>query len=290
VSVSATADVGAGSWPERRPVEVEGLTFDVGFAGPADGTPVVLLHGFPQTSDSWLSVAPRLAEAGLRVIAPDQRGYSPGARPADVEAYAVPVLVDDVTGLLDTLGYDTAHVVGHDWGAAVAWALAASRPERVESLVALSVPHLAAYGWALVHDEDQQQRAAYIKLMRAPGKAEEVLLEDDARRLRAMYGATVPPERIDAYVAVLGEPGALTAALNWYRAMGRDLDATPSVVVPTTYVWGDADQALGAAGARRCGEHVDAEYRFVPVPGASHWLPEEVPDLVADEIVARVRG
>ncbi|MFD1825353.1 MULTISPECIES: alpha/beta fold hydrolase [Mumia] len=277
-------------WPERRAVEAGSLVFDVGFDGPADGEPVLLLHGFPQTSESWLDVAPVLANAGLRVIAPDQRGYSPGARPDGVDSYAVPRLVGDVLGLMDALGYDSAHVVGHDWGAAVAWALTAHHPERVRSLVALSVPHLAAYGWALVHDEDQQQRAAYIGLMRTPGKAEEVLLADDARRITAMYGGMVPDDRAASYVAAMQEPGALTAALSWYRAMGRDLDATPSVTVPTTYIWGGADWALGAAGARRCGEHVQAEYRFVPVQEASHWLPEECPDLVAQEIVARVRG
>ncbi|MGH1561382.1 alpha/beta fold hydrolase [Mumia sp. DW29H23] len=275
---------------ERRPVDVDGLTFDVVLAGPEDGTPVVLLHGFPQTADSWAAVGDRLVAAGLRVVAPDQRGYSPGARPAETEAYAVENLVDDVTGLMDALGLDSAHVVGHDWGAAVAWALAAHHPDRVRSLVALSVPHLAAYGWALVHDEDQQERASYIKLFRKPGKAEDVLLEDGARRLRAMYGDTVPAERVASYVEALGEREALTAALSWYRAMGRDLDATPTVTVPTTYVWGDADWALGPVGARRCGEHVEAEYRFVPVRGASHWLPEEFPDLVAEEIVTRVRG
>ncbi|TNC47543.1 alpha/beta fold hydrolase [Mumia zhuanghuii] len=277
-------------WPERRAVEVGGLVFDVGLDGPADGEPVVLLHGFPQTSDSWLDVAPMLAAAGLRVIAPDQRGYSPGARPDDVASYAVPRLVEDVTGLLDALGYDSAHVVGHDWGAAVAWSLTAHHPDRVRSLVALSVPHLAAYGWALVNDEDQLERASYIGLMRTPGKAEDVLLADDARRIRAMYDGVVPEDRVAAYVAAMREPGALTAALSWYRAMGRDLSATPTVRVPTTYVWGDSDWALGAAGARRCGEHVDAEYRFVPVTGATHWLPEEHPQLVGEEIVARVRG
>ncbi|MBW9210406.1 alpha/beta hydrolase [Mumia sp. zg.B53] len=277
-------------WAERRPVEVGGLTFDVALTGPEDGVPVVLLHGFPQTADSWRSVAPRLARAGLRLIAPDQRGYSPGARPSEVAAYAVPHLVDDVIGLMGELGYDSAHVVGHDWGAAVAWSLTAHHPERVRSLVALSVPHLAAYGWALVNDDDQRERASYIGLFRQPGKAEDLLLEDDGRRLRAMFGDAMPEEHIATYVGVLSEPAALTAALSWYRAMGRDLGATPPVTVPTTYVWGDDDWALGAAGARRCGEHIHAEYRFVPVAGASHWLPEEQPELVADEIVARVRA
>lgn len=278
------------AWPQRQAVEVGDLVFDVGFAGREDGEPVIALHGFPQTSDSWLEVAPALVDAGLRVIAPDQRGYSPGARPDDVAAYAVPRLVEDVTGLMDALGYDSAHVVGHDWGAAVAWALAAHHPERVRTLVALSVPHLAAYGWALVHDDDQKERASYIRLMRTPGKAEEVLLAEDGRRLTAMYGGKVPEPRAASYVAAMQAPGALTAALSWYRAMSRDLDATPAVTVPTTYLWGGEDWALGAAGARRCGEHVRAEYRFVPLPDASHWLPEERPDVVADEIVTRVRS
>ncbi|MGX4711382.1 alpha/beta hydrolase [Rhodococcus sp. DMF-1] len=273
---------------ETTRVTLGDLTFDVHTAGPVDGTPVVLLHGFPETARSWESVAPQLAEAGLRVLAPDQRGYSPGARPDVVAAYTVDLLVGDVVGLLDATGLDRAHLVGHDWGAAVAWQVAAHHPDRITTLTAVSVPHPAAYGWALREDADQQARAAYIKLLRQEGKAEHVLLEDEARRLRAMYGDRVSSESIDEYVRVLSEPGALTATLNWYRAMTREFAELAPVRVPTTYVWSTADSALGRAGAERCGEFVEAPYEFVVLDDVSHWVPEEAPDALAKAILARI--
>ncbi|RVW04777.1 alpha/beta fold hydrolase [Rhodococcus spongiicola] len=262
------------------------LTFDVATSGPADGTPVVLLHGFPESSAAWRLVTPRLVDARMRVIAPNQRGYSPGARPPAIEDYRADRLVEDVIGLLDAYDLDTAHLVGHDWGAAVAWEVAGRHPDRLRSLTAVSVPHPAAFGWALREDEDQQRRSSYIGLLRQEGKAEAVLLEDDSRRLRAMFGKGVDPELVDEHVRLLSEPGALTAALHWYRAMVQESENLPPVRVPTTYVWSTSDPALGPAAAKRCGEFVDAPYRFVVLDGASHWIPEENPDALTDAILA----
>jgi pimeloyl-ACP methyl ester carboxylesterase len=264
------------------------LTFDVTVAGPDDGTPIVLLHGFPESSASWRPVTPRLMASGLRVIAPNQRGYSPDARPERVEEYRFDRLVGDVVGLLDAYDLESAHLVGHDWGAAVAWQVAGRHPDRIRSLTAVSVPHPAAFGWALREDADQQRRSGYIGLLRQEGKAESVLLEDDSRRLRAMFGNGNDPELIEEHVRLLSQPGALTAAMNWYRAMTREFGDLPPVRVPTTYVWSTADPALGPAGAKRCAEFVDAPYRFVVLDGASHWIPEEQPDALADAILARV--
>lgn len=264
------------------------LTFDVAVAGPDDGIPIVLLHGFPESAASWRPVTPRLVAAGLRVIAPNQRGYSPDARPERVEDYRFDRLVGDVVGLLDSYGLESAHLVGHDWGAAVAWQVAGTHPHRVRSLTAVSVPHPAAFGWALREDADQQRRSGYIGLLRQEGKAESVLLEDNSRRLRAMFGETNDPDLVEEHVRLLSEPGALTAATNWYRAMVREFGDLPPVRVPTTYVWSTADPALGPAAAQRCAEFVDAPYRFVVLDGANHWIPEEQPDALADAILARV--
>ncbi|MBM4511518.1 alpha/beta fold hydrolase [Rhodococcus hoagii] len=264
------------------------LTFDVTVAGPDDGTPILLLHGFPESSASWRPVTPRLVRAGLRVIAPNQRGYSPDARPERVDEYRFDRLVGDVVGLLDAYDIESAHLVGHDWGAAVAWQVAGGHPERIRSLTAVSVPHPAAFGWALREDADQQRRSGYIGLLRQEGKAEAVLLEDDSRRLRAMFGDGNDPELVEEHVRLLSQPGALTAAMNWYRAMTRAFGDLPPVRVPTTYVWSTADPALGPAAAKRCAEFVDAPYRFVVLDGANHWIPEEHPDALADAILARV--
>lgn len=269
---------------------VDDLTFDVHRAGPADGEPVLLLHGFPETSLAWEQVAGRLAEAGLQVFAVDQRGYSPGARPDDVADYATGTLATDVVRIADELGLETFHLVGHDWGAAVSWVVAAEHGERLRSLTAFSVPHLAAYGWALTQDAEAAEKAAYIGLMRQAGKAEIVLLEDGARRLREMYQGRVPEDVVERYVTHFSAPGALTGALNWYRAMTADLNALPAVTVPTTYVWSDDDLAIGRAGAERCHEFVTGDYRYVELPGVSHWILEEAPDAAAEAILDRVRG
>ncbi|WP_072802531.1 alpha/beta fold hydrolase [Rhodococcoides yunnanense] len=266
-------------------VTVGDFVFDVAVSGPPDGIPTLLLHGFPQTSGCWDRVTPYLTEAGLRTFAPDQRGYSPRARPEGVDAYASDRLVDDALALLRAFDLDSAHVVGHDWGAAVAWQLAARHPEHVRSLTAVSVPHTAAFGWALREDADQQERSQYMGLLRQEGKAERVLLENDAARLRAMFSDASPDDR---YVEHFLQPGALTAALNWYRAMTSDFGRLEPVRVPTTYVWSNQDAAIGRAAATRCGEFVDADYSFVELDGVSHWVPEEAPEQLADEILARV--
>ena len=265
---------------------VRGLQFTVRVRGPRDGEPVLLLHGFPQHAGMWDRVAPVLHEAGLRTIAPDQRGYSPGARPDEVAAYRISEGAADAVAFLDAVGADSAHVVGHDFGALVGWRLAAAYPDRVRTLTAVSVPHPASVVAAARDDPDQQQRSAYIKLFREAGKAETLLLERSGARLRAMFG-DLPPSRIDDYVRPLLEPGALTAALNWYRALGTD-GPTGSAMRPTTFVWGDQDVAIGPTAANGCKQWVDADYEFVPLPGASHWLADEVPAELARVVLARI--
>ena len=272
-------------------VDVGDLTFDVRADGPDDGRPVLLLHGFPETSASWAAVTPRLTEAGLRTYAVDQLGYSPGARPAEVGAYALTNLAQVTADLMTAMAVPRADVVGHDWGANVAWALAAWHGDRVRSLTAVSVPHPSAFTAAWRADPEQQERSAYIRLFWQEGKAEEVLLADGARRLRRMLGGEaetgVPAEAVDEYVAVLSAPGALTAALNWYRAMSS---AAPvdDVTVPTTYVWSDEDVAIGRRAAEGCAEHVAGDYRFVELSGVSHWVPEQAPDQLAVAVLVRI--
>nr|WP_205864318.1 alpha/beta hydrolase [Planosporangium mesophilum] len=266
------------------------MTFDVRVGGADDGVPVLLLHGFPQNGSMWDAVSPALHAAGLRTIAPDQRGYSPGARPLEVEAYGQPECAADALAILDALGVERAHVVGHDWGAIVGWRLAADHPDRVSTLSALSVPHPRALARALRTSLDQLRRSRYILFFRRTGRAEEVLLEDDARRLRGVFaGSGLDAAGVDRYVAPLLAPGALTAALNWYRAVNllRSGDVG-KVGVPTTYVWSDGDLALGRVGAYRCAREVTGEYRFVELPGVTHWIPDQAPGAVADAVLDRV--
>ena len=273
-------------------VDVGDLTFDVRVDGPEDGRPVLLLHGFPETSLSWSAVTPLLTAAGLRTYAPDQLGYSPGARPDEVAAYSTPSLAQVTADLMTALGVDRADVVGHDWGANVAWALAGWHPDRVRSLTAVSVPHPAAYTVAYRTDPEQKERSGYIRLFWQAGQAEDVLLADDSRRLRRMLSggegdSGVPAEAIDQYVAVLSAPGALTAALNWYRAMSSK-DRVDPVGVPTTYVWSDGDVAIGRTAAEACANYVTGDYAFIELPGITHWIPEQAPDQLAAAILDRI--
>lgn len=277
--------------PGEREVrlEVDDLVFDATHGGPENGTPVVLLHGFPASRATWQPVTPALTAAGLQVLAPDQRGYSPGARPTAIADYEVDHLVSDVIGMIDAMGWTQVHLVGHDWGAAVSWFVAARHPERLHSLTTVSVPHPAAFGWALRNDPEQQAGSAYIQLLRQEGKAEHVLLADGARRLRGMFSPEVPSALVERNLHTLVEAGGLTGALSWYRAMGPWFADLPSVQVPTTFIWGARDEALRRAGAERCGDHVDALYRFVELPEADHWVPECHGDAVAAEVLRHLR-
>lgn len=268
-------------------ITVRGLTFTVDTGGPDQGVPVVMLHGFPQNRLEWDRVAPLLWAAGLRTIAVDQRGYSPGARPTEVSAYHIEECALDALAVAGAFGYERAHLLAHDWGAIAAWHAALRHPDRVLSLTAVSLPHPLAMRDAIEDaDSDQRARSAYMKLFREEGKAEHVLLRDGAAALRGLFDFDA-----DRYVEPLLEPGALTSALNWYRAMSRrDLDGLGKAEVAVTFVWSDGDIAVGPEAARACAAYVAADYRFVPVSGVSHWIPDEAPEAVAEATISRVRA
>jgi pimeloyl-ACP methyl ester carboxylesterase len=255
-------------------------TFDGLACGPADGRGVLLLHGFPEAASEWEHQLSRLGAAGYRAVAPDQRGYSPDVRPERVEDYRMDELVGDVLAMADQLGWSRFDLVGHDWGAAVSWAVAAAHPERLRTLTAVSVPHPAAFRQALKEDEDQQRRSAYIQEFQQAGTAERKLLEDGAAALRGVYERKVPASRVEDYVTRLSEPGALTAALNWYRAM-KFGGPHGTVTVPTLFVWSTEDVALGSTGAFGTERWVDAPYRFEMLEDVSHWVPEEAAEALA---------
>ena len=286
---------------ERIQLEVGELTFDALAAGPETGELVFMLHGFPQSSYEWRNQIPAVAGMGFRVVAPDQRGYSPGARPEGVAAYAVPNLVADVVGMADALGRERFHVVGHDWGAAVAWSVGLTHPDRVMSLVPLSVPHPYAFSEALRSTTgDQAQRSSYFQFF-ASDTAVATFLADDAARLRELYmgWGGLSDEDVQTYVDLLGEPTALQSALNWYGAMnlggggggrrggggaavgaavGAPAGAETPIGMPTMFVWSTEDTALGREGAELTEKYVEGPYRFEIIEGVGHWIPEEAAD------------
>lgn len=270
---------------EQIDIHVGDMVFRALAAGPATGELVIMLHGFPQTSRSYRHQIPALAAAGFRVVAPDQRGYSPGARPAGIEAYAIDHLVDDVIGMVDTLDRELFHLVGHDWGAAVAWFVTGQFRERVISLTSVSVPHPFAFAEALQHPNGEQaEMSGYMARFREEG-SELAFLADNAALLRGVYsGAGLSSSEIQAYVDVLGTPEALGAALNWYRAMllpPSTRTFTP-IATPTMFVWSTGDVALGRTGAEATEKYVHGPYRFEVLEGVSHWIAEEAAERLSE--------
>lgn len=257
---------------------IRGLTHPALSAGPEDGEGVVLLHGFPLTHEEWTAHLPALAAAGYHVVAPAQRGYASTNRPGEVEAYAMDEMVADVVGYFDALGWERAHLVGHDWGAAVAWHVAGRLPERLLSFASISVPHPLAHSQAIETDAEQARMSEYITLFRKPGVAEEALLANDAAWLRDFSRAAPDPDR---YIATFSDPSTLTATLNWYRTMRRrDGEITGRIKVPTLYIWGEEDHTIGRVAAENTASFVDGPYTFAPLAGVSHWATEQVPDTI----------
>ncbi len=249
-------------------------------AGPA----VVLLHGFPDSHDLWRNQVPALIDAGFRVIAPDLRGFGESSRPAGVESYGILDIVGDVLGILDAQGVQRAHVVGHDWGAALAWAIAAFVPDRVDHLAALSVGHPSAFRDV---GDVQRQKSWYMLLFQFEDIAEQWLSADDFANMRSWSSH---PD-IDKVVADLSRPGALTAALNWYRANVHPRTwiepplVFPQVQAPTMGVWSSGDFALDQAGMTGSQRYVDGSWRYERIDGAGHWMQLEAPDQVSALLV-----
>jgi pimeloyl-ACP methyl ester carboxylesterase len=274
-------------------IPVGELAFDARVAGPEDADLVLLLHGFPQTSYSWRHQLDTLAGAGYRAVAPDQRGYSPGARPAAVADYGRAQLVDDVLGLADALGAERFHLVGHDWGGAVAWQLAGRHPGRLITLTVVSTPHPVAFSRALRGElgGDQPSRSSYMAMFREEG-SEHRLLADDAQLLRGLFAATGMDEEAAApYLAALGSPEALGAALNWYRAVNLgDVEGLGTIVTPTLYVWSTEDPSLSAEAAEATAGLVDGRYREERLDGVGHWIPEQAPDRLDALLLEHLAG
>jgi pimeloyl-ACP methyl ester carboxylesterase len=275
----------------ERVTEVEraGLVFDVIDEGPVDGDPVVLLHGFPERASSWAQVAGTLHAAGYRTLAMDQRGYSPRARPPRRRDYKINELVKDVLALVDRLPGGTAHLVGHDWGAAVAWSVAIAAPAKVRTLTAVSVGHPAAFFRSFVRS-GQALKSWYMGFFQLPFVPERLGSSDRFGTWLRKGGMT--RDDVARFKREVVDDGAFPYALNWYRAVPLSSPGSTrsKVRVPTTLVWSDHDVALGPWAAEHTEEWVDAPYRLVVLPGVSHWIPTQAPDELASAILDRVRS
>jgi len=262
-----------------------GLTFDTLVAGETGSPLVLLLHGFAESMHCWRAQVAALAAAGHRAVAPSQRGYSPGARPdtGDTANYHIDRLIDDAMAIVAASGDSDRrfHLVGHDWGGSIAWALADRFPERLASLTILSRPHPNAFNRALqMQDGDQAHRSRHHKAFLEPGAAD-IVLADDAKWLRERLAAAgVPAAAIEEHLSVLGDKAAMEAALTWYRARGAIRTPLGPIRVPTLYIWGDADDTVGRIAAEGTADFVAAPYRFEVLPGVGHFASDQVPDRV----------
>jgi pimeloyl-ACP methyl ester carboxylesterase len=269
------------------------LTFDTLTTGAPAAPLVLLLHGFAESMHCWRAQVAALADAGYRAVAPSQRGYSPSTRPdvGDTANYHIDRLMDDAMAIVDASGYGGRrfHLVGHDWGGSIAWALADRFPQRLASLTVLSRPHPNAFNRALqMPDGDQAHRSRHHKAFLEPGAAD-VVLADNAKWLRERWAAAgVPLAAGEEHLGVTGNKAAMEAALAWYRARGAIRSPLGVIRVPTLSIWGDSDDTVGRVAAEGTVDFVSAPYRFEVLPGVGHFAADQAPDCVSELLLRHV--
>jgi len=272
---------------EHSTIETNGIRLHVVQAGPKSGIPVVLLHGFPEFWYGWRHQISALVEAGCRVIVPDQRGYNLSDKPSGVENYDVYTLAKDIIGLIDALGYEKVNLVGHDWGAVVAWTLANQYPEHLHRLGILNVPHPTVMRRFLKRDLEQIRRSWYVLFFQLPWIPEAGMRQNDWRgAVSALRGSgkihTFTNEDIEKYKEAWSQPGAMTSMINWYRAVIRHMPKLPDdprIKVPTLMMWGMKDFALSHRMARPSMDYVD-EGNLILFPEATHWVQHDAAEEV----------
>jgi pimeloyl-ACP methyl ester carboxylesterase len=272
-----------------------GLAFTTDVAGPTDGPLVLLLHGFPESRHSWRAALPRLADAGYRAVAPDQRGYSPGARPEPtiLANYEFDKLIADAIDIADAAGAagKRFHLVGHDWGGQVSWGAADKHPGRLASLTILSRPHPKSFRRALENPNGEQKNRSRHHRAFLDEKTGGMLLADNAKRLRdGMFGAGVPASAMDEHLSILGNPEAIEAALAWYRANAGLRAEVGAIKVPTLYIWGDVDATVGPDAAHGTHEFVEAEFAMEVLPGVGHFVMDQAAARAIDLMLAHLKN
>jgi pimeloyl-ACP methyl ester carboxylesterase len=264
----------------------DGLTFSATDTGPIDGPVVLLLHGFPQTSRAWGPVSVQLNAHGFRTVAPDLRGYAPDARPRGRINYRSSKVIGDVVALIDAIGAGPVHLIGHDWGALLAWSTANAHPEVVTTLTAVSVPHYAAFLRSAL-SSNQLRRSYYIAMFQLPVVPEMLFRIFPKSLARALAKSGMNVASIAHVQHDVVDSGALTPAINWYRGLlaSNQRLMLRATTVPTTFVWGDADTLLGRRGAELTATYVTGPYRLDVLPGISHWIPDEAPQALVESFL-----
>jgi pimeloyl-ACP methyl ester carboxylesterase len=279
---------------ETRNIETTpGMVFDVSVGGHDSGPLVLMLHGFGVSRFFWDAQVGAVAQAGYFAVAPNQRGYSAGARPdpTDHPSYRIDRLVQDALDIVTAVGHGERrfHLVGHDWGASLAWQIADQQPDRLASLSILSCPHPLAFARALeMPNGEQRRRSRYHQIFLEPDAGPNILA-DNANWLRTRLTANgVPAAAIEAHLSVIGKPSAMEAALAWYRARGVRHAPVGRTKVPTLFIWGDQDDTVGRSAAEGTGEFIAAPYQFVALPGVGHYAADQVPEEVNALLLAHL--
>ncbi len=266
-------------------VSVDELTFTCRVSGMEnDGEAVILLHGFPETSRMYYDLIPVLVSEGFKVVAPDQRGYSPGARPSKISDYSIDKLSQDVIDIADAFQFEKFHLIGHDWGSAVGWVTVAFHSERVISWTALSVPHLDAFFKAMNNNPEQQRKSQYIKFFKKPILPEFYFSIFGYKYLRDIWRKS-SKEEIEKYLEVFKQKGALKSSLNWYRAnMKNDDKSIGDIAAPTLIIYGLKDMAIGEKSVDESEKYLTGDYKIEKLK-AGHWLIQESFEAVSNSIL-----
>lgn len=286
---------------QRKLIPTNNIKLMTMTAGPENGTPVILLHGFPEFHYGWRKQIPALVEAGFHVIVPDQRGYNLSDKPKGVSSYKLDILAKDIIGLLDHFGVEKARVVGHDWGAVVAWTLALENPSRLEKLAILNVPHPDVMTRFILKNPEQRKKSWYVFFFQIPFFVEWVLSRSDYRNMaRMLVGSgrksTFSRSDIEEYRKAWSQPGALTAMLNWYRSIFRNSvkyvlrGQVPArrVKVPTLILWGRNDVALSHEMVQPSLNLCDMG-RSVMFEKATHWVQHDEAEAVNKHLIEFLR-
>lgn len=278
---------------EHSTIQTNGIRLHVVQAGPKSGVPVLLLHGFPEFWYGWRKQIPALVAAGCRVIVPDQRGYNLSDKPEEIKSYCVQTLVEDTLGLIKALDYEKVNLVGHDWGALIAWMLAIKHPERLHRLGILNVPHPVVMKRFLQRDIEQMWRSLYILFFQLPWLPETIMRIGNWRGAALGMRRSGKPqafteEDIEQYKEAWSQPGAVSAMLNWYRAALRyppEITDGMRVQVPTLILWGVQDVALSRRMARPSLDHCE-DGNLIFFPDATHWVQHEEADEVNRQLLS----
>ncbi|MBR0859158.1 alpha/beta fold hydrolase [Bradyrhizobium liaoningense] len=276
----------------HRRIHANGIDLHCAESGEAGAPLLVLLHGFPEFWFTWRDYMSALAASGFHVVAPDQRGYNLSDKPRGADAYGLDTLADDIAALAGVLGHETFRVVGHDWGGSVAWSLAARQGARLSRVAVLNAAHPAVWIDAMGSDPEQRRRSGYVRFLRLPWLPEALLRLGRYDGLRRAFATArpdaFPPDVLQAYQEAWRQPGALTAMLNWYRALLRQRAAAPArgtLAPPCLILWGDDDPfaipTLADDSAALC-----REAEVVQMSGVGHWIIHDTHEAV----LARLRG